>query len=332
MSDTTVTSRPRFWQRRALPATHETRLRHRRVYILPTQYGMLFGLILLVMLLGSINYNNNMGYMLTFLLASTAMVSILHTHRMLLGLHVLPAKVEPVFVGEIAQFHLWLDNHQQPARYALQWQFDTEVNLWRSTSQAPPIVDIDVPSNTRQLLIIPKQAEQRGYLALGQLMVSSQFPLGLFRAWSYVHIDLQAIVYPKPLGQRTLPQGQASPDKMGDSATPSSGGDDFIGYRHYHLGDAPRHIDWKAVARRQEWLVKQFGGSGTATLWLRFEQVQHLPHLEHALSQLCLWILVATQHNVEYGLILPHQTIAPSMGEAHRRTCLTALALYGHNT
>ena len=60
-----------------LSPAKRARLRFRRIYILPTRQGMGFAAAVSVMLLGSINYDNALGYVLSFLLVSAALVSML---------------------------------------------------------------------------------------------------------------------------------------------------------------------------------------------------------------------------------------------------------------
>jgi uncharacterized protein (DUF58 family) len=210
-------------------------LKRRQIFIIPTQSGGLFGLVLLVMLFGSMNYNNSMGYMLTFLLASMAIVSILHTHRTLLGLRIEVGKVAPVFAFETAQFQLWLDNRAQIARHVLVWQHKSSQNQNSSTT-------IDIPANQRININLPVLATRRGQISLGRVKVSTRFPLGLFYAWAYVYFDISTMVYPQPLGHKTLPLNQQS-ENVGEGSPHDGGGEDFIGYRDYKLGDSPRHID-----------------------------------------------------------------------------------------
>ena len=50
-------------------ATADVVLVQRRVFILPTRQGLVFGGTLALMLAASVNYNLNLGYVLTFLLA-----------------------------------------------------------------------------------------------------------------------------------------------------------------------------------------------------------------------------------------------------------------------
>lgn len=297
-------------------------LDRKNIYIVPTQHGLLLACILLVMLVGSMNYNSSLGYLFTFLLISMVLVSILHTHRNLLGLRIDAGHVAPVFAGELAQFQLGLDNRDQPARHTLLWH--------RYPRHDDPIpLTINVPADQKFYFTLEVVAPSRGYLQLGQLIVYTRFPLGLFRAWSYVDLNVAALVYPAPNGQEALPRGQ--PGEQRGENTPHEGGtEDFIGYRAYQIGDSPRHVDWKAVAREQGWLVKQFGGVNSATIWLRWDDVKLYP-LETALSQLCLWVVRAEHAGIRYGLELPNSTFEPNGGEQHQTQCLRALALFGLN-
>jgi len=317
---------PRFnWQRwlaeRDAPRNRHFTIEWRRIYILPSRSGFFFALSLLVMLAGAMNYNNSLGYMLVFLLSGIAIVSTFHTQRNLLGLQVEAGKAAPVFVGDAAIFELWLNNQSAATRYALTWQPDIN---YRETSES---VTTDATAKQRSLLSLAIPATQRGKMPLKTLTVTTEFPLGLFHAWSYVNVESSVLVYPMPLGNTELPiSGDAQ--QQGEAQPRDTGGEDFIGYRPYKPGDSPRHVDWKAVARKQEWLIKQFGGIGATTVQLDWEAVKHLNDIEAALSQLCLWILLADSRGMTYGLNLPGQDIPLGAGEQHRMQCLEALALF----
>src|SRR5258708_18092476 len=81
-------------------------LSQRRVYILPTRHGLTFGLAVILMLIGSVNYNLSLGYVLTFLLAGLGVVSILHTFRNLAHLYVSPCRPAPRLAGPTLQFQV----------------------------------------------------------------------------------------------------------------------------------------------------------------------------------------------------------------------------------
>ncbi len=66
----------RWIRRRQGPDPAAVNLHRGRIYILPTGLGVAFGVMLFAMLLGSLNYANNLGLALTFLLAALALVAM----------------------------------------------------------------------------------------------------------------------------------------------------------------------------------------------------------------------------------------------------------------
>jgi uncharacterized protein (DUF58 family) len=267
-----------------------------------------------VMLFGSINYNNSLGHMFTFLLGSMAMVSIFYTYRNLVMLGFAVGKVRPVYAGERAGFEILVTNPGVYARIGIRLE---------SANQPPVSIELD-PQQTSPV-ILHRDTTRRGVLALGRCRVSSCYPLGLFRAWSHLELRMQCLVYPRPGPRRALPQSAAyKPNLSGDKGR---GVDDFAGFRPYRPGDSPRHVFWKAAAREQTLLTKQFGGDRADELWLDWRDLDALD-TEARLSQLCRWVLDADHSRQCYGLRLPGVEIAVASGDAHRQRCLEALARF----
>lgn len=286
----------------------------KRVYILPTRPGLVFAMALTVMLIGSINYNLSLGYILTFLLASMALVTILHTFRNLVHLHITPGRAEPVFAGETAWFELFVDNRSGYERCA--------ISLWHEDKPTR----CDVPPQRGTTVSVPVAAPVRGWLSPGRLTIDTRFPLGLLRAWSYIRPDMRCVVYPRPDdGRLPLPEPSGV---SGEKRVAGGGSDDFAGLRQYQRGDSPRHVNWKAVARGQGLQTKVFSGRTAAELWLAWDQLPANLDLESKLSRLTRWVLLADQDGLRYGLRLPGLELSPDTGEAHRLACLRALALY----
>ncbi len=190
------------------PQTGPITLTRRRVFILPTRYGWLFGLMLLVMWLGSVNYNNGLGFALTFLLGSLGMVSILHTYRNLSGLTFSAGRVAPVFAGEQACFVVNVEN-PGGLRDSIALQLP---------GAAP--VACDVP---RQCAVtLARLAPWRGQLSMGRFTVSTVFPLGLFRAWS--HLDLRTLIsISAAWSTRAPPRRTRYPTRNPPAPTPAAG-------------------------------------------------------------------------------------------------------------
>lgn len=291
-------------------------LDRRRVFILPTRQGLIFAVVLMAMLLGAINYNKSLAFGLTFLLASLAVVSILHTFRNLNGLVLRGGRCLPVFAGESARFQVGLENRGGLERLALAVALPGE-----------PAHYLDLQPGEVKWLELERPAERRGRLALGRFTLATRFPLGLFRAWAYADLDLHCLVYPRPTAERGLPEGGVD-ESAGASGDRGRGHDDFAALRTYHPGDSLRHVHWKALAREQGMLTKQFGGDRVAELWLDWSLLEGVG-VEARLSRLTRWVLEADAAHLPYGLRLPGRQVPPDLGEGHRRTCLEALALYG---
>jgi uncharacterized protein (DUF58 family) len=299
------------------------RLSQRRIYILPTRGGVLLGVTLGLMLLGCMNYNLGLGYVLTFLLAAIAVVTLLHTFRNLARLEVGPGRIEPVFAGSEARFPVLLANPTVQARFAVC------VSIPDTTGIAAPgaVADwCDVPPQAMASATLLFPAPERGRLYLPRVRIHTTFPLGLFHAWSNVYLDASCVVYPRPeSGTVAPPPPTPGPGAGRESA---AGLDDFAGLRGYQPGDSPRHVAWKAMARGQELLTKQFTMPGAGELWLRWSDLPGGMRAEARLSRLTRWVLDAAAVNVRFGLEIPGARIAPDAGRQHETECLTALALF----
>jgi len=300
------------------PSNQPVTLNSRRVYILPTREGYIFALVLMAMLLAAINYRNALLYMLTFLLTGLGIVTMLHTWRNLVGLNFRAGRVSPVFAGDTARFQIQLNNSHERPRLNLHM-------VPNDHGEGVSKLSIDQPGNHTQLVDLPCPATRRGLLNLGRFTVSSRFPLGLFRAWSFLDLDMQALIYPRP--GKPIPMPPPEPGKTKHNAQRAQGMDDFHSLREYVPQDSPRHVHWKAVARGQGMLTKEFTGEGASERWLNWDSLGNMGD-ESRLSQLCRWVLDADQAGEAYGLRLPGIEIAPDSGEAHLYKCLQALALF----
>ncbi len=289
-------------------------LDRKRIFILPTRRGLLFAVFLLAMLLGSVNYALSLGFVLTFLLTGLGHAGMLHTYRNLAGVKITPGGALPVFAGEAAQFYLCLEASGARPAIGLAWK-----------KQPPQWVDLLEPGPHCAPVCVP--ATQRGWLVPGRFTLFTHFPLGLFHAWSYVNFGGRCLVYPKPIANLDLVQGEFA-DQSGALTTHIEGAEDFTGLREYRPSDAPRHVAWKASTKSEKLLTKQFSTPGAATLWLDFNTLTD-PDSETRLSRLAGMILEAEHLQQAYGLRLPDVEFAPDLGEAQRARCLRALALFG---
>jgi uncharacterized protein (DUF58 family) len=304
------------WLDKRIPPAREVRLDQRRIFILPTRQGLVFAVALLLMLLAAINYQNSLAYGLTFLLLSVGLVTILHTWRNLAGLVLSAGEARPVFAGEQVGFRLRLQSMGRAhSGISLGWPP-------RPLQQ----VDVDADGSVELELFLP--AEQRGWLQAPRLRVESRFPLGLLVAWSWVDLDLAALVYPHPLPGELPPAAGAGEDDAEPGATAQrSGVDDFEGLRPWQSGDSRRRLHWKAWSRGQGLLVKEFAEQHGHDLWLDFDSLGG--DRESRLSLLCHWVVQLARHQAPFGLRLPGVSLVPASGAAQRELCLRELALFG---
>ncbi len=277
-------------------------LTQRRIFILPTRQGAILACVLILMLLGDINYNLSLGYILTFLLATMAILSMLHTFRNLAYLEIRAGRAQPVYCGDTAHFPLYFKSRLPRYQLALKNEHS---------------ICFDVKQE-QQEVFFPLPALRRGWLESEKITIYTEFPLGLFRAWSYLHFDARCLVYPKPLAGAVL-------SKIADAALSTD--EDFAGLRTYVPGDAESRIAWKAYARGRGLLVKQFTNLTTGELWLDIKDAPDAD-LEEKLSRMAAWVLEAESRGLNYGLRLGDVEIEPGNGTAHCESCLSHLALF----
>lgn len=286
-----------------------------KIDVRPTRFGYTFLFFLAAMLVGSLNSNNNLGFLLTFLLGSMAAVSIWHSRRNLAGVTLAALRAKPVFAGETAHFEVSL-RRTDPAARAI------DIHL---TAEEPATLDQVTSSPASVTIGIP--AGKRGLLTPEPLELSTCYPFGLFRACLTLPHSAGCLVYPRPIdgSPQTVP-GEPTAGTGSDQSGP--GVDDFAGLKPYQPGDSLGQISWKAFSRGQGLLIKQFTGESGRVLtidWQAFEE----PNLERKLSRMCGMVLNAHQAGLQFGLRLPTATVSPARGQNHLRACLAHLALFG---
>lgn len=301
----------------ARPDEHgEIRIEPRQIYILPTRAGGVFVVLLGAILAGSINFANNLGYLLTFFLTGLGLVAMVHTWWNLLGLRLRGADCEAVFPGAEARFGILLRNPRGSERPMLEI----------GPARRPASVSSDVPAGGEALIHLRRPAARRGWLALGRLTIASRFPLGLFRAWSYIETGQQCLIYPAPADHPPRFSGADASD--GEQPRPRPGEDDFSGHRDYHPGDPVKHIDWKILARERGLMIREFSDDQRKSQTYDFDALPGLDS-EQRLRLLCRAVLDADAAGVHWKLLLPGEEIGSETGATHRARCLRALALFG---
>ena len=291
-------------------------LDRRRVYILPTKTGVLFGILLFILLLGSINYGKSLGFMLVFLLAAAGNVAMFSTWRNLAGLTLRAGGGTPVFKGQSVRFAVQLENTDAISRHSIAVSHDGD-----------EYEVIDVPANGIAQAHFKVQASHRGMQNSGKFRLYTSFPTGLFVSWTWIELNMSAVVYPSPVDKAELVAGGATQD--GSEAYSGVGLEEFSGLRSYQRGDSWRRISWKASARSDVLYTKEFVGGRPEQVWIDWNNII-ANDIEHRLSIMARLVIDAEAAANHYGVRLPGIEISPDAGNAHYHQCLRALAMYGH--
>ena len=307
-------ARLRRWWHDRLPLSDTLTLTQRNVYILPTRAGWMLAATLIVLLIASINYQLNLGYLLTFLLAGSAAAGMVVCHNTLRGLtlHLLPP--QPLFAGSLAVLDVKLVNPRRTPRHAIGVALlDTDNWSWA-----------DAPAQGESAVQVSFKPARRGLHRVPTLTAETRFPLGTFRVWTVWRPAAQVLVYPAPEPMPpALPPGE--PRSGAGLAGGARASGEFDGVRAYQRGDPMKLIVWKKFAKSDELVSRDTLHMQRQELWLDFARIGGLD-VEGRLSRLAAWVLMADEQGLDYGLRLPGVEIKPASGPAQRLRCLEALA------
>ncbi|MDY7575928.1 DUF58 domain-containing protein [Actimicrobium sp. CCI2.3] len=310
----------RWLYRLAGPETGEIVLSQRRVFIVPSGAGWGFATMLVLLFTGSVNYNLNLGFAFTFLIASCAVVDMHLTFRNLAYLHLAPGRAPAIFCGDMASFELQLINRRKHDRYAIWMDFYGHAG---AVAQA-----VDVAALGTSKITLGVASVTRGWLPAPRVRLVTRFPLGLLRAWSYWQPDMRVLVYPHP------EQGAPPLPLVANHAAHGigmAGSDDFAGIRAYRPGDPMQQLAWRQIARIDPalggmLLTKQFEGGAVSELVIDFAAFPRVMDLELKLSRMTRWVLDAEASRLPYAFRLGALNLPSAHGPAQQAACLQALA------
>lgn len=312
-----VTERASNWLRQRVrtrrgPARLPFELEYRHVYVLPTRFGWGFGVLLVFMALGGLNFNNNMALMLVFLLGTIVQLTTLIAYRNLSGLTVDSVHAPPVFCGEDAHFRVFVSNASERQRFAIQAGFTTSQDCRDITTEGSSSFNLSCPAQTR------------GWLEMPSFRLETRFPFGFFKAWSWIFPQTRCLVYPSPARNAPpLPKtghGQSGRANKGD-------GDQIHGLRKYQPGDPLQRIAWRASARHEKLYSLEMELPRESAVELDWDLLAGMD-VETRLSVLTAWVVAADHKQLAYSLKLPDARVPAGSGIEQRLACLELLALY----
>jgi uncharacterized protein (DUF58 family) len=293
------------------PESLPVRITRNRIYVLPTGFGLFLAAMLTTMLIGGLNYNNNPALLLVFLFAGVANNSLVHAHLILSGIQLKAIHADPVFAGQVIRLKLRFDGAGARERPGLQ--------LLAGEARA----DFELHADDEAEVALDLVTQRRGWMDLGRLRLSTLKPLGLARSWSWLRPDIRVLVYPA-----LEPNAPALPESLGDGDSPRTRahGEQPHHLRDYRPGDMPRQIAWKASARADKLLVREYESAVARDIALDWSAAGELGH-EEKIRRLARWVVEAERSGSRYSLLLPRQRIPAGRGAEHRHLCLRTLAL-----
>lgn len=294
------------------PEALPLRINWRRIFVLPTKPGIFFAVITFLMLVASLNFNNNMGLMMTFLLFGVAQVAMYRVFLNIRNLLIHHVVAKPVFLGQHAVFDIYLQADQDKFDICMD---KPDASRFISELQKGDIKYISTQQITRK----------RGWQRCEKIKIYSSYPFGLFYAWIWAKPDVQCLVYPRP-------EDSAPPlplDLYSEGQTEKIiHGDDFHGLKPFQSGDSLRLIAWKRTAQTGELISRELQQYQGEKLVLNYANVP-LADVEKKLSRLTAWVVEAQQMQLDYCLILPGFNSGFGYSGKHYLNCLKALALFG---
>ena len=296
------------------PEPLPVKITRKRIYVLPTGFGLFLFVMLVTMLVGGLNYNNNPALLLVFLIAGVANNSLVHAHLILSGINLRSMHAEPVFAGQALLLKLRFEGSGARKRPGLQLLCGRAQALFELAPDDEAEVTLELPT------------ERRGWMQAGRVRLSTLWPLGLARAWSWLRPETRLLVYPTPeMNAPPLPQALGD----GDSPRTRQHGEQPHHLREYRTGDMPRQIAWKASARADKLLVREYESAVARDRVIDWNATAGLEH-EQRISRLARWVVEAERSGSRYALRLPGERVPPGRGPEHRHACLRALALMPH--
>ncbi len=313
MNAAVIKERWQHWINRRIPASSRVTLSQKSLFILPTKAGHAFLLVALLIFLAGVNYQNSLSYGVSFFMVSLFQIGLWHTWRNLAGITLTALAAESVHAGQSAGFKVSCCGVHGKKQLGV-------LIGWPEHE----IVRVD-PDGDAVNVTVHCPVNRRGWFHPPRLLVETIYPLGLFRAWSWVDLDQQVLVW--PVLQEVVPIESVGGGNDGHREVPD-GMDDFSGHRNFLPTDSASQVDWKVLARSGELLVRQFHGLAGDDLWLDLEEARG-HNIEQKLSWLASHCVALEKTDSVWGLRLGGQTVLPGRGKHHSHQCLDALALYG---
>ena len=297
--------------RRASPK-QDNQVSSKRIYIFLTKEGGLVGLLIAALFLAGVNYANNLVLGLCFFLSSVLVVSLHFTHAQINHVTLKVIRFDPAEAGKPNPVVIEIS-----ARGAARSSIELG---WVGSLPTRVAVGSEATRVTLPL------AHARGITELPALKVSSDYPLGLIRSWSYVRFNQSSWAWPSQR-RAPIPEGKiGSNSELAKMSAKSSASEDFDQLRPYMVGESQARISWKHYAQRSELLSRHFTADAGIQMLLDYDEFQTIPH-EARLKRLSFLVHELSNQGHRFALKLGSETLPMGGGASHRDSALKLLAL-----
>ena len=278
-------------------------LTRRNLWLVPTAGGIWMFAFWFFLLAGAVNYQNNLGFLMVFLIAAVDLVSIGISFRNLDGQRVTVLTNQWLFANTPGELELEANGTRKTNQLAIALDGQHRVSTDKTTNR----------------FFLPWTPGHRGLHPLPVLEVGSLFPFGWLHVRHKWKNPGQVWVFPEPIDAPTPKPVPGDGEQYGIEGEPN--------LRDYQAGDPLKRVQWKRVNPHQPWPVLMPMSRGQR------DELDYRAYPD-ASWELCLSFLTAEvlkrrQSGDLFSLRLPDQTLGPDTGEAFTRLCLEALAKQG---
>lgn len=285
----------------------------RRFRVKIVRQGIIFILLTLILGASAVNTGNNLLYLITSLMLALMGLSGMASLLNLLGLSLSISHPPEIYARQKTLFSLCVKNKKILPSFLLQFSYG---NGETYLGYIPAKKQLTVPA----WFIFSK----RGWQKIGEIKVSSKFPVGFFERGFIIREEKRFLVYPKPIPcKHPLTQGNVAFQRDGKNILEKEG--DLRQLRKFYPGDTLRDVHWPATARYGRFIVKEYTIEKPKALILTIDKKQDL---ETSLGRLTYLTSRLIAQNYPLGLRLPNLFIPPAQGVLQKRKLLETLAIY----
>ena len=301
------------WLKRRMPTLEEVELHRRNIFILPSKFGALFALLNVLLFVMGINYQNNLVIILSSFCFSLFVTTMLLCYQNMAGMLIKPVLRQEYVATQLLSIECQI--RADKVKHGICFNY-----------KAHPLQFIPMLEQQSSIALTVKE-KPRGVHRLPRLVVASEYPLGLFRAWANLEFEQDVVIFPNPIASTQ----QLSAVEQGDGAYSSKrtvSGDSFSGLEPYREGESLRRVAWKQLAQGRGFLSKQFEQTLGEPQWLNLDEIEG-NNIEMRLSHMAHLVNYYSSVNQPFGVKLGNKKLPVGQGNSHRKNALTLLATFG---